>query len=370
MTDETVILERLAQLESRAIDRMVDLDARMREIEHRGADGYSRSHGRVADSLVTRLRKSDQLAALLRHETRSAVIDLAGIELRSVIAGDTGSPPEPGNVHTDPARRPGVSMLGMRQRRVLDLFPAVPVDSNAAIATRETLLVEPTAGQAHEGAAKPSAGIVYDAVERPVVTVAAHVTASRQVLADSPALESAIRSRLLNMLLSIVERQMLVGAGGPGEMSGLTSSGNHSVFTPTSGDTALDSIRRARTLVELADFVPRAVVLHPADWEGIELGKTSQGVYVAGEGAARFVESGLDGAWRMEVVLSRSMPIGKLAVLDPGAAGYVADRQQATLEVGFVNDNFTRNLVTLLAELRAALVVVQPGAIRYGDLVA
>jgi hypothetical protein len=41
-----------------------------------------------------------------------------------------------------------------------------------------------------------------------------------------------------------------------------------------------------------------------------------------------------------------------------------------TVELGFVNDDFTRNLLTLRAELRAALAVYQPTAVRYGDLLA
>jgi hypothetical protein len=36
--------------------------------------------------------------------------------------------------------------------------------------------------------------------------------------------------------------------------------------------------------------------------------------------------------------------------------------------MGYVNDDFTKNLITLRAELRAALAVYHVPAVQYGDL--
>jgi hypothetical protein len=60
---------------------------------------------------------------------------------------------------------------------------------------------------------------------------------------------------------------------------------------------------------------------------------------------------------------------GKFYVADSNAF-QLWTRQAVTVELGFVNDDFTRNLLTLRAELRAALAVYQPTAVRYGDLLA
>jgi hypothetical protein len=38
--------------------------------------------------------------------------------------------------------------------------------------------------------------------------------------------------------------------------------------------------------------------------------------------------------------------------------------------MGYVNTDFTQNLVTILAEMRGALAVFRPDAVRYGDLTA
>jgi HK97 family phage major capsid protein len=45
----------------------------------------------------------------------------------------------------------------------------------------------------------------------------------------------------------------------------------------------------------------------------------------------------------------------------------VFDRWDARVEVGYVNDDFTKNLVTILGEERLALAVYRPEAFIYGD---
>jgi hypothetical protein len=38
------------------------------------------------------------------------------------------------------------------------------------------------------------------------------------------------------------------------------------------------------------------------------------------------------------------------------------DREQGMVKVGFINDQFTRNITTILAELRAAFTTFRPSA--------
>jgi hypothetical protein len=57
-----------------------------------------------------------------------------------------------------------------------------------------------------------------------------------------------------------------------------------------------------------------------------------------------------------------------VGAVDASCALYV--RQGSTIEMGYVNTDFTQNLITIRAEERLGLGVERPTAIRYGDFTA
>lgn len=61
------------------------------------------------------------------------------------------------------------------------------------------------------------------------------------------------------------------------------------------------------------------------------------------------------------------MAVDKVLVGAFKLGAQVFDRWDARVEVGYVNDDFTKNLVTILAEERLALAVYRPEAFIYGD---
>ena len=103
--------------------------------------------------------------------------------------------------------------------------------------------------------------------------------------------------------------------------------------------------------------------MHPADWAWIELLKDSTGQYIIGQ------PQGNIGAtlWGLPVVPSMAMTIDKVLVGAFGTAAQIFDRWTTTIETGYENDDFTKNLVTILAEKRVALATYRPGAFIYGD---
>jgi len=86
-------------------------------------------------------------------------------------------------------------------------------------------------------------------------------------------------------------------------------------------------------------------------------------------GAITYVNSGLNPlVWGLTVIPSNNVEAGKFYVLDVNAIELMM-RQGVTVEMGFVDKDFTNNLVTIRAEMRAAMAVYQPTAVRFGDLV-
>ena len=72
----------------------------------------------------------------------------------------------------------------------------------------------------------------------------------------------------------------------------------------------------------------------------------------------------------MRIVISNNMAAGKFLVgaISSSTALYV--RQGAVVELGYVNDDFTKNLVTIRVEERLGLGVERPSALLYGDFTA
>jgi len=80
--------------------------------------------------------------------------------------------------------------------------------------------------------------------------------------------------------------------------------------------------------------------------------------------------SGMMNPFGLNIVISNNMAAGKFLVggIVNSTALYV--RQGATVEMGYVNDDFTKNLVTIRVEERLGLGVERPSAILYGDFTA
>lgn len=119
--------------------------------------------------------------------------------------------------------------------------------------------------------------------------------------------------------------------------------------------------------MQLPNYEPDAVVLHPTDWKKIDLVKTtgtaSSGEYIVGE--PRTASPRL--LWGLPVIVTKSMPVGHFLVGAFRQAAILWDRQQATLEISREHaDFFIKNMAALLCEERLALTVVAPNALRYG----
>jgi HK97 family phage major capsid protein len=85
-------------------------------------------------------------------------------------------------------------------------------------------------------------------------------------------------------------------------------------------------------------------------------------------GAVNYLSNGMiPTVWGLPVVASNNVEAGKFYVLDLNAIEMML-RQSVTVEMGFVNDDFTKNLITMRAEMRGALAVYQPTAVRFGSL--
>jgi HK97 family phage major capsid protein len=261
-------------------------------------------------------------------------------------------------------RLPGIVELPQRRLTIRDLITPGRMDGNSLEYVKETGFNN-NAGMVAEGAAKPSSDLQLSLVSTSAKVIAHWMKASRQILSDIPQLESMIDQRLLYGLAYKEETQILNGDGTGQNLLGIIpqATAYSAAFTPTA-ETAIDKMRLAMLQAALAEFPATGHVMHPTDWARIELTKDAGGNYIIG------VPQGNIGPtlWGLPVVATQAISIDKFLTGAFRLGAQLFDRWDARVEAGYENDDFTKNLVTILAEERLALAVYRPQAFIYGDL--
>jgi HK97 family phage major capsid protein len=264
----------------------------------------------------------------------------------------------------DGMRVPGYIAEPNRPLTIRDLLPTGTTSSNLIEYTRENVFTNNAGPQYsspdRENVTKPESGITFTLDTAPVITLAHWIPVSKQVLADAPQLQSYINTRLMYGLKLVEEGELLNGDGASGSLTGIQASGNFTAYNrAVTGDTKVDTIRRALTQCTLSNYMADAIVLNPADWEDIELTKATDGQYVWANPA---LGAGPQ-LWGRRVVPSLEQVEGDFLVGSFAMGAQVWDRQQAAVQVSYENsDNFTKNMATILAEERLALTVYRPKA--------
>lgn len=168
-------------------------------------------------------------------------------------------------------------------------------------------------------------------------------------------------------MLSRLENRIVNGTGGAGMIDGLLHQGT--VFIPTIATTPADIVGEAMMRQADQNYLSSGaiIVLHPTDWFALQITKTDvEGEYLFGSPIMP-VDPRL---WNSVVVTSSSVPQGTGITIDP-AFVTVLDREQLSVVISNSHaDFFVRNLVAILAELRAGLEVLDPTAIYQFDLSA
>ena len=264
-----------------------------------------------------------------------------------------------------PQRVPGIIVAPEIQPRVRDLFPVNPISVGSVEFVRETGFTNAAAPTA-ETVAKPQSALEFELDSRTVRTIAHWLPVSRQILADAAQLEAYINTRLVYGLALTEDDELLNGDGSAAHLTGLLT--DEDVQTITQGDAAAadnmaDTIRRAITLVEIAGYPANGVLLHPSDWESIELLKDEDGRYLFAQPQQRAARQ----MWGLPVVTSLAMSLGQFSCGAYNLAAAIWDREQSQVRLSDQHDDFfTRNLVAILAEERLALTVYRPEAVVLG----
>lgn len=221
-----------------------------------------------------------------------------------------------------------------------------------------------------EGVEKTIIEPKYEEISEEVKKIAGTIRVSKEMLADLSFIQSEINTDLMESIEAGIENSLLNGAGGS-DLNGLMSIAQ--IFTPGSFAGSVpnanlsDVIRIAIAQIQAANFEPTHVVLNPADFAAMQLTKTTTGEYTY----PMFLMdmNGVATVANLPVVSSSYMNVGEYLVGDFSKSN-VRVREGVNMQVGYVNDDFQRNMVTILAEARLVHYVKANDAVAFvkGDI--
>jgi HK97 family phage major capsid protein len=270
--------------------------------------------------------------------------------------------------------RPGYIDILQRELNVLDLLPRLPTESdtieyvlestftnNAAFTAEATGFTATSLGGA---GVKPESALAYSTQTGTVKTLAHWIPITNRMLSDAPAIRGIIDGRLLLGLTLVLENQVVSGDGTGENLTGITNVAGINVVGKglVASENNLDAIFRGRNLVRITGHGrPSAILMHPTDFGLIRLARESAstatpGAYLMGPPT----QTGATTLWGMPVVESEAIAAGTSLVADWAQGCTLFDREQGAVRVGTINDQFVRNMQTVLAELRAAFIIWRP----------
>lgn len=353
-------------------ERLSELQARLQSVEQvvakheteggfpGSASGNYSSIGAVAAHDFSELQAFSELR---NGNTNTCRLSLS-TPIKAALTNESGGSSSEGSyIPSQPDRR-GIVPAAQRAATLLDVLPTRPVSADAV----EFIQLHSTgeAGeQEEEGDEKAEVDFEGELKRAEIVTIAAHTTASKQVLSDHSALQSNIDRVMRYKVLSRLEGQLINGVGGQGKILGLWEQATP--FVPSvviQAANIADLIGEALTAMSTNGFAPNLVLMNPTDWFRVRTTKDTDNGYLFGSPTAPVSPA----LWNVTVVATPTLAEGSALVLDTSFVS-VLDREQTKVMLSQNHkDYFTRNLVSILGELRAGLEVLDTWAVYKIDL--
>jgi HK97 family phage major capsid protein len=294
-----------------------------------------------------------------------------GPQYKGILA--SGAVPLTVPLDTEPIRQ-GVPVLALRQ-----LIPTEMGPSRFGY-LRQTVRTNNAAPVAR-GAVKPTSVYTWERVDDRTRTIA-HLSEpiARQDLRDAPSLERVLDVEMRLGLELALEAQIINGSGSGENMTGIANvSGSQSQAWDTD---LLTTARKAKTKLEVLSFLDGAAyVMHPNDWESVELLANNEADYYLG-GPVQTVEVAARRLWGLPVVSTTAQTAGVAHLVNFRLATELQVVEDVRLDwsenvydpdalgEGVGASDYTRNMIRFRCEMDAGLKIFQPSAIVEIDLTA
>lgn len=213
------------------------------------------------------------------------------------------------------------------------------------------------AGMTAEGALKTQTD--FDLVERSrqVQKISAFIKVSKEMLSDIAFMRGEINNELMELVSLKLDEQILLGNGSGSNLTGIDlnatpwAAGSFAAQIQNANNS--DVLRVGIAQIQQANFSANYILLNPADAAALELTKDQSGAYTY---PINMVYGAPKTIYGVPVIENNLIPAGTFYIGDFTKAN-LRVREDMNIQVGYVNDDFTKNLVTILCEARAAAFV-------------
>lgn len=355
------VMSKIADLQAKGND--VDaLKANIEEVAIKVLDLQTKgTANNVPESLETLLKeKQDELKAMKEKSGASVQITMKAVGTMALSTNTTGQIPQA-------ERESGITRIVRRNPFILELVNVGTIMSNVWEWV-EQKNVEGGSAMTAEGALKSQTDFDLVVASANVKKVTAYIKVTKEMLDDVALLRSEIDQELTELINLKIDDQLLNGNGLTVNLTGIVTNATAwsagafalAIPEPTNYDVLATAINQVRVNL----FEPTYIVLHPTDVTRMKLSKGNDGHYVL----PPFTSVDGTSVEGIRVVANTGVTIDKFLVGDFSKAG-VRFKEGLTINVGYENDDFTKNLVTILAEARLVQRVKSNhyGAFVYGD---
>ncbi|MCK9251007.1 MAG: phage major capsid protein [Solirubrobacteraceae bacterium] len=225
---------------------------------------------------------------------------------------------------------------------------------------------------------KPESEYTFTTKTADVETLAHFLPVHKNQFADVPQLEGIIDAEMRYGLLKFLEGEIAAGNGSTGHLRGILNTTG--IVDQTIGaDSVIVALHKALTGIRLGFIEPTLIVMHPSDWEAIRLMRSSVAMTDPGDPGGTPVvpptvvdtgefmfgppsQAGASTLWGLPVRITPVVPAGSPIIGDFSQAQLYL-REGITVNASDSHaDFFRRNLIALLAEMRAGFGVRRPQA--------
>ena len=320
-----------------------EIALRVLELETKGE---TKEQTETLHSILT--SKKEDLAEMKEKSGASVQFTLKAVGTMALSTNTTGQIPQA-------EREAGITRIVRRNPFVLELVNVGTIMSNVWEWV-EQKNAEGGADMTAEGAKKSQADFDLVVASANVKKVTAFIKVTKEMLDDVELMRSEIDQELTELIQLKIDDQLLNGTGLTVNLNGINTTATVyaagafalAIPTPNKWDVLRTAINQVRTNL----FEPTYIVLHPTDMTSMELTKATDGQYIM----PPFTTADGSTVSGIRIVANTGVAIGSFLVGDFSKAG-VRFKEGLTINVGYENDDFTKNLVTILAEARLVLRV-------------